>query len=754
MHRGPRWLARTLLLVLVIGVAAIALYWRNTPTGSIKVPTSDSARFAGSPACAACHPTQYSQWLESNHRHAMEIPTAKSVLGDFNDAEFRYFDQKARFFKKGESFHVTTQNQQGKDETFTVAYTLGYRPLQQYLVDLGGGRIQALPFAWDNRDRKDGGQRWFHLYPGENVTPGNPLFWTRPLQNWNHMCGDCHTTGFTKNFSEGSGGFDSRWSEIGNGCESCHGAGSEHIEARQAAQVRPEADASIAVLRTPQSQIDQCGACHARRIRLHETRSSERMLETMLQTWRPQLPQDGLYFVDGQIREEVFEIGSFLQSKMAGKGVLCTDCHDPHTAHLKAEGNALCTQCHAVEKFDSTEHHAHPAGTPGAQCVQCHMPERIYMIVDSRRDHRFAIPRPDLSDTLGTPNPCVNCHRNRTNSWAAEAVRKWVMARNGGATYSPPPTLGTTAWQAIHEQTSAAETLRNFVSNSANPIVKAAALASVRTLTLESLSLAQAQLRATEPLVKMGAIQVIGTLPLPQRSPLLMDLLRDPSRAVRLETASSLAGVDKGALTTVQRESLDAAVTEYRQWLSRDGDRAEALASLAGLQAAEGDVASARSSFERALQRDETSLVALLNYADFHRAQGDDGAAERLLTRASALYPEAASVHHALGLLRVRQKQTDEAIPELARAAQLSPDNSNYAFVYAVGLYSTGQVTTALSVLDRARAQFPSNIQIQTALQAYCADQRDNGGQRGQFRRTPDDRTIASICSASIGAKR
>ena len=677
----------------------------------------------------------------------MEAPAAENVLGDFNDVEFLYSGQKTRFSRDGDSFRVTTENQQGDVETFTVAYTLGYRPLQQYLVDFGGGRIQALPFAWDSRERKDGGQRWFHLYPNENVRPGNPLFWTRPLQNWNHMCGDCHTTGFSKGFSEGSGRFDSRWSEIGNGCESCHGAGSAHIEARQSVQIAAAADATIAVLRSPQAQIDQCGVCHSRRIRLREAASGERMLETMLETWRPQLPQDGLYFVDGQIHDEVFEIGSFLQSKMAAEGVLCTDCHDPHTARLKFEGNALCTQCHAAETFDSTEHHAHPANTPGAQCVQCHMPARTYMVVDSRRDHRLAIPRPDLSDMLATPNPCVGCHRNQTNSWAAEAVRKQVSARKGAA-YTPPETLGTVAWQAIHEQTSAAETLRRLVSNSANPIVKAAGLASVRTLTQESLAVVQSQLVSNEPLVKLGAIQVIGTLPLPQRAPLLIDLARDPSRAIRLEIASLVAGMDKGALTAAQRQSLDAAVAEYREWLSRDADRAEALTSLAGLQVVEGDAASARASFERALQRDETSLVTLLNYADFHRAQGDDAAAERLLTRALTLYPEAASVHHALGLLRVRRKQMAEAISELARAAQLSPDNSNYAYVYAVGLYSTGQVAPALSVLDQARARFPANVQIKSALQAYCADQRDNGGQRG--RRTPaDDRTISSICSAS-----
>ena len=172
---------------------------------------------------------------------------------------------------------------------------------------------------------------------------------------------------------------------------------------------------------------------------------------------------------------------------------------------------------------------------------------------------------------------------------------------------------------------------------------------------------------------------------------------------------------------------MSAAIAEYRKWLSRDIDRAEALTALAGVQLAEGDTASAEVSFEKALQRDDTSLVTLLNYADFHRARGDDAKADMLLTRAVSLYPDSADVHLALGLLRVRQKRTAEAIPEMARAAQISPDNSNYAFVYAVGLYTTGEVDSAFSVLENARARFPTNVQIQNAIRGYCADQQAKG---------------------------
>jgi len=731
MKGAPRRLALLASVTAVIALAAAWYWWPSRVTSP--------ARYVGSSSCKTCHPSQYSQWLESHHRHAAEAPSAKAVVADFNNAELLYFGRKTRFFKEGDSFRITTENQQGKPQTFSVAYTLGFSPLQQYLVETGDGRLQALPFAWDNRERKDGGQRWFHLYPKEDVAPNNPLFWTRPIHNWNHMCGDCHTTGFSKNFSDGK--FDSRWSETGNGCESCHGAGSVHIEARQTSRKDAATEAAIAALRKPKGQIDQCGACHARRVRLADT-SSTGGFETMLETWRPQLPVDGLYFVDGQIRDEVFEIGSFLQSRMAAEGVLCTDCHDPHTARLKAEGNNLCTQCHAAETFDSSRHHFHVPGTPGAQCVDCHMPSRTYMVIDPRRDHRFAIPRPDLSDSLGSPNACVSCHTGRSNSWAAEAVRKQVNLRKGSQTL--PETWGSTAWQLIHEQTTAPESLRRLAANpSIRSISKAAAFASVKTLTPDSLALVQSHLSDGDPLIRLGAVQAGAAPPLKGTS-LIIERAHDPSLAIRLEAARLLAGTDTASLTNAQRDSMTAVIAEYKAWLSRDADRAEALNAIAGLQMAEGDTAAALASFEKALQRDETSLVTLLNYADFNRAQSNDAAAERLLTRAASLYPDSPDVHLALGLLRVRQKRTAEAIPELARAVQLSPDNSDYAFVYAVGLYSTGEVESAFSVLEKARARFPTNVQIQNAIKAYCADQREKGTPTGA-------RKALSVCSLAEG---
>jgi predicted CXXCH cytochrome family protein len=682
------------------------------------------ARFVGSDACATCHQTQHAAWLESNHRHAMEAAGSASILGDFNDAELRYYGRPTRFFRDGDAYRITTENQQGEPQTFTIAYTLGYRPLQQYLVDTGGGRIQALPFAWDTREKKAGGQRWFHLYPDENVTPASPLFWMRPLQNWNHMCGDCHTTRFAKNFSDERGVFESHWSEVGNGCESCHGAGSAHVDAQKKTAAAGEAE--IHGLRNQAEQINQCGACHSRRVRLREPSPHERGVETMLETWQPQLPQDGLYFADGQIRDEVFEIGSFLQSRMAAKGVTCTDCHDPHSSRVRADGNALCTRCHSTETFDRAEHHFHEIGSAGAQCVSCHMPERTYMVIDPRRDHRFAVPRPDLSDRLAAPNACTSCHTNRTNAWATDVLR--TRRERNNRTHPPADTWGTLAFDAVREKQSGADVVNALTVvpsvAAAAPISRAAVLGSISSLTADAVSALEAQLRASDGLIRLGAVRAAAMMPEPQRAQSLVDLLRDPTLAVRMAAASFLVATDRASLSPEQRSSLDAALREYRDGLRRDADRAEALAGLAALQAAEGDMAAARASFAKALQRDDTSLTLLLNYADFHRSEGNDAAAEPLLMRAVTLYPDAATARYALGLLRVRQRRLPDAVRELEKAVQLSPDDSRYAYVHAVSLYTTGEKGAALARLTDASRRFPANAEIPAAIQAYCAENR------------------------------
>jgi hypothetical protein len=201
--------------------------WRYASSGGS--PAVAAATFVGSETCAGCHRAQAELWRSSQHQVAMQHATDQTVLGDFSDASFDYYGVHSRFFRKGGKFLVETDGPDGKLTTFEVKYAFGVDPLQQYLVEFPDGRLQALSLAWDSRPKEQGGQRWFHLYPNEEITHDDVLHWTKLNQNWNFMCAGCHSTGIRKNYDAATDRFATTWAEISVGCEACHGQGSRHV---------------------------------------------------------------------------------------------------------------------------------------------------------------------------------------------------------------------------------------------------------------------------------------------------------------------------------------------------------------------------------------------------------------------------------------------------------------------------------------------------------------------------------------------
>ncbi|HET8945681.1 MAG TPA: cytochrome c3 family protein, partial [Candidatus Polarisedimenticolia bacterium] len=420
------------------------------------------ATYAGSAACAECHADETAAWRGSDHALAMQEATAATVLGSFDGARVVAQGVASTFLKRDGRFVVRTDGADGEPAEFDVAYVFGVRPLQQYLVPFPRGRYQALGLAWDARPRADGGQRWFHLYPRETVRAGDALHWTGPQQNWNFMCAECHSTDLRRRYDASTDTFSTAWSEIDVACEACHGPGSAHVAAARAAGATSPVQAGATGTglpvplpafdpaawsfdgahptarrvkpAPPDAEIDACGRCHARRGWVWE---EMRPGAPLADTHRVSLLDADLYEDDGQIREEVYEYGSFLQSRMQRAGVVCTDCHDPHTGRTRAAGNALCGRCHLPSHFDTPAHHRHRDGSAGARCVSCHMPERTYMVIDPRRDHSLRVPRPDLSVEIGVPNPCSSCHAGRDARWAAAAVARWFpQGRSGQPHYA------------------------------------------------------------------------------------------------------------------------------------------------------------------------------------------------------------------------------------------------------------------------------------------------------------------------------
>ena len=170
-------------------------------------------------------------------------------------------------------------------------------------------------------------------------------------------------------------------------------------------------------------ELNVCAKCHSRRTQLDDKFVAGDDYHTH---YLPVNLDEGLYFSDGKIEDEVYVYNSFLQSRMYEEGVTCSDCHNPHSLERKAVGDKVCFSCHNSETYTPSTHHKHKKGSLGSSCISCHMPARKYMGVDSRNDHSFRIPRPDISvEFPEVPNACNLCHTDKQAQWAADTLKRW-----------------------------------------------------------------------------------------------------------------------------------------------------------------------------------------------------------------------------------------------------------------------------------------------------------------------------------------
>lgn len=719
---------RSLCAILLLSLAVAC----DTPPQAPSQPVPSLA-FAGSESCKECHEPQFSQWATSQHALAMQEATPDTVLGDFSGVEFRYFDVISTFSRRDGNYVVWTDNADGELEDFTVRFTFGVTPLQQYLVEMPNGHVQALPFAWDTRNGADGGQRWFHLYPDEFVSHDNPLHWTSREQNWNYMCAECHSTNLKKNYKVQTDSFATTWSEMNVGCEACHGPGSVHIararsgsgsagltvdlddsgRARWQMNVSTGiAERSELVMRAPK-QPDACGRCHARR---SLATGDYEFGKALHDTHMPALLDEFLYYPDGQILDEVYVYGSFLQSRMYQAGVTCSDCHDPHAARLKTGGTAsdVCSTCHLPAKFSSVDHHKHEAGD--VQCVDCHMPSRTYMGVDDRRDHSFRIPRPDLTLSTGSPNACNQCHADRDTLWAVNAVEAWYGA-------SHEPHYATAIFAGRTGSRPANRLLIDAIRSNDYPgIARATAMTLLRApYSGEIVTEIRRNLSNPDSLIRAAALTALSGAAPGQIVAWAPDLLSDTVRSVRIEAARVLsplqASLPAGKLSVFrlandERIAAQVAIAE----------RPEAHMNLGNVYMDAGNPDQAEAEFRLALRLEPRAAAARANLAELYVRSGRGADAERLLRDGIAMNAGEAILHHSLGLMLVRSNQRDAALEELATAASLQPDESRFVYVYAVALNSLGRPGEAVDLLLDATDRFPTDFNMHWALATMLRD--------------------------------
>ncbi|XDB00116.1 multiheme c-type cytochrome [Sulfitobacter sp. LCG007] len=654
-------IARALLIRATCLLAGAALLAPAPEARAQQTP--DHSAYVGSERCADCHMTETQAWLGSDHELAWTLPSPETVIADFDGTEFEGTGMTARFSIRDGEYFVDVTESDGSQAQYRVHSVAGIRPLQQYLLDTGYGRLQSFDVVWD---AEKGG--WYHLYPDQSLPPSNGLHWTHGAKNWNSRCAECHATGFEKNYDLPTRSYASTQSEIGVGCEACHGPGAAHLVWAQTGSLPPDPSRVDGYgfsqsFASAEAQVQQCATCHARR----EPYGDGNPLPgtPFHDAYGLSLLRPGLYHADGQILDEVYVYGSFLQSKMYAKGVTCTNCHDPHSTQLRAKGNAVCTQCHSPagnpafpslpqKRYDAATHHHHPEGSDGAQCKSCHMIERVYMGIDARRDHSFRIPRPDLAAHTGAPDACTDCHADRTPDWAAERIAAWFPdpVHRG-------PHYGEVLARGRLDAAAAGPALGSLAADASKPgIVRATALWLLQQSADPGAARdAGALLSDPDPMVRAAAVELQRLAAPQERIANVAGLLADPVRSVRMAAARRMLGAPVAFMPETIRSNLSQAMGEWRSMLASQLDFPEAHLRLAGLALTLRDLPAASAGFREAATLDPQQVPAWVMLARIAELEDGPETALALIDEALAFNPADD------GLLGMRAQLSGQPLP-------------------------------------------------------------------------------------------
>ena len=678
-------ITKNILTIAII--LLLPLYLLKQSYFSDNKTTASISEYVGKETCIECHQAEYNDWKGSDHDLAMDYATDSSVLGDFNNAILIRDNQTHKAYKKDNKFFVLTDGEDGKMHEYEVKYVFGYYPLQQYLVEFPGGHLQTLALTWNSKNKN-----WYYMadsvYQGMSVTHTNWLHWTNQAQNWNSMCADCHSTNLQKNYNPHTDTYNTTWSEIDVSCEACHGPASKHLEwAKLADYARKDFVNFGLPVKTSgidnHQYVDNCARCHSRHTAFSDYNPHSHSIYNHI---LPSSPTEPNWYIDGQIKEEDYVYASFTQSRMFMNDVKCNDCHNVHSGKLVLEGNALCLQCHKGDDYDTPNHTFHKgyeeqgqtviseAGVKfevgsGTECINCHMHGQNFMGVDYRRDHSFRIPRPDLSEKNGTPNACNQCHKDKSNKWAADYITKWFGQ-------SRPYQYGEAFFNSDNQK------LHNIIADNLYP-------ANIRSAAISYLSgnndLVKKSLNNSEPSIRLAAINKLN-ISSEKDLELILPLLYDETKAVRLEVVKRLANIDSNYIPKRYKEVYNTVLNEKFKVLEYNADFPIGKYNFANYYYSKKEYNKAEKYYLNAIKQDRELNIAKLNLANLYSAIGKPAEAEKVLSDFVKENPKNGSAVYNYGLILSENKKYEQSLEYLIKASELLPLNSrvdyNTAMLY------------------------------------------------------------------------
>lgn len=669
--------------------------------------------FIGSNTCVACHKEQFKEWQGSHHDLAMQVANDSTVLGNFDNVKITIDGVAYSFFKKDEDFIVKIKEIDATINEYKVTYTFGVTPLQQYLVDFDKGNKQVLRVTWDVIKEK-----WYHQYKGNTIEPHDWLHWTKGAQNWNTMCAECHSTNLKKNYFIEKDSFKTTYSEINVACESCHGPAKQHVN--WASKGLNGENTYILKGLSQNEQLNQCASCHARRVKLTPNFESGIQFEDQ---YMVQNLSTNFYHDDGQIDEEDYVYGSFLQSKMFTEGVKCTDCHNPHTLKLKFKGNMLCAQCHIPANYNSQNHTFHLERTEANQCISCHMTGKVYMGNDFRRDHSFRIPRPDQSEKYGTPNACIGCHKDKSNKWASDAINNWYGSKRE-AHFSDALLLSSQNNLSTTERLQ----LDAFINDLNYPeIARATVIENLNFTNQNQYSTLLNALNDSSAIVRYNALLKFRALPPQDRKAIALKHMNDSIKLVRIAAAQLIIGLDENTLNVTDKLYLTTARTELETMLFSNADFSTGRMQLGDYYLRQNDNNSAIKHYKMALQKDSLLTPAYSNLATAYSLIKDYDNANEILNLWIKLEPNLSRPHYLKALLNFETNNNEVAVAELKIAIKLNPNDTRSMYNLATYyLQNKKELSEANNIIKNALKLEPNNQDYKYLLALIYQEQGDS----------------------------
>ncbi len=659
-------------------------------------------------ACKACHEDAHADWAVSHHAHANRLMDAALDDPAFMAAVHEgYAGFSSTFTKDKDGYTIRTEGPEGLPTDFQPDMAFGYTPLVQYLIPFGDGRWQSTQIAWDPEH-----EEWFDVY-GDARYAGEWGHWTGRGMNWNSQCAWCHMSGYDKNYDPVADAYAATWVEQGVSCIACHGTLPGHAEyhapggpGSRNPNYGLEPDPTV----PPMSDIQvlhNCATCHSRREELSENFKPG---DNFHDHFRLQLHDDpNLYYPDGQIRDEVYVFGSFIQTKMHAAGVLCKDCHEPHTGQLKfpETNNMICQTCHGPQGnnrplkteapvIEPLDHSFHPADSTGNLCVECHMHQTVYMARDPRRDHGYHIPDPLLTKELGIPNACNRCHTDETVDWAIEWVDFWY-----GDKMKRPERERTRALAAA--QRGEPESWRELLVQldlQTIPMWEAALLNRLGDWAYlpEIQEAARTRIEHEDPLVRSTAVRLLGLNP--ANAATIRSALEDPTRVVRHAASWALQPELKPDMATYK---------EYRDYLLLHTDQPAGAASYGQFLFYQNRGEEAIYWLSRAIQYDPNSVPLYRDLAMIQNANGDPEGAIANFEKAAELEPINPEFPYSAALIHAEAGNLELAIPLLERTVEIDPSFDRAQYNLGLALSQTGKYLSALKAMEAAIQVRPDN---------------------------------------------